>query len=139
MIDLTIHGLMAIGKERPRYNFHTHTTYTPKKTQDYEKRIRQEFLEYHTLDEKYISEPLECKITAYYKIPTSYTKKRKKELIGQPCMNQKDIDNISKAIMDALNGYAYNDDRQIVKLEALKMYDENEDRIEISIREYIEE
>lgn len=33
-----------------------------------------------------------------------------------------DIDNLVKAVMDALNGYAYDDDRQIVVVEAVKYY-----------------
>jgi Holliday junction resolvase RusA-like endonuclease len=35
---------------------------------------------------------------------------------------QADIDNLVKLTMDALNGVAWNDDRQIVRLEAVKLH-----------------
>ena len=38
-----------------------------------------------------------------------------------------DVDNLSKFIMDAMNGPMYNDDSQVVKLVAMKIYDDNND------------
>ncbi len=37
-----------------------------------------------------------------------------------------DIDNLSKAVMDALNEVAYTDDSQIVALDAMKIYGPDE-------------
>lgn len=37
-------------------------------------------------------------------------------------MGKPDIDNIIKIVMDALNGYAYQDDTQVVQLDARKEY-----------------
>lgn len=41
------------------------------------------------------------------------------------CCPQKkpDTDNIAKIVLDALNGLAYPDDKQVVELQVLKTYD----------------
>jgi hypothetical protein len=41
-------------------------------------------------------------------------------------MNNKDCDNIAKTVLDALNGVAYNDDKQIIQLEVGKYYIQDE-------------
>ena len=43
-----------------------------------------------------------------------------------------DIDNVCKVVADALNGVAYNDDRQIVYTEISKRYDDMP-RMDVSI------
>ena len=139
MIYLKIDGLKAIGKERPRFNFQTKRTYTPTRTENYEKRIRHEFMQKYDLMNCYLSEPLECKIRAFYKIPVSYSKKKKQECIGQPYQHKPDCDNIAKAVLDALNLYAYKDDKQIVKISVEKLYSEEEDSLEIEIKSILEE
>ena len=44
-----------------------------------------------------------------------------------------DIDNIMKVVLDALNGVAYFDDKQVCKVNFIKMYSE-EPRLKILIR-----
>lgn len=132
MIFLKIDG-KAIGKGRPRFNFRTKRTYTPENTRKYEELIRKEFWKKYTLCDTYLTEPLECKIKAFYKIPKSYTKKKRNECINQPYQHKPDCDNIAKAILDALNLYAYKDDNQIVKLSVEKWYTELDDYVEIEI------
>lgn len=44
-----------------------------------------------------------------------------------------DIDNLQKAILDALNGIAYKDDSQIVKLHSEKHFDRENPRVYIKI------
>ena len=44
-----------------------------------------------------------------------------------------DCDNLSKAVMDALNGIVYDDDSQIIKITTEKFTDKNNPRIEIEI------
>ena len=48
-----------------------------------------------------------------------------------------DIDNITKIILDALNGVAYKDDAQIVELKAKKIYGES-NKIYVQLEEVIE-
>ena len=50
---------------------------------------------------------------------------------GYAC-KKPDADNIAKSVLDALNGFAYNDDNQIVCLTVQKLYDTNA-RVEITI------
>jgi len=77
------------------------------------------------------------KIVAYFKPPTSASKKLKEELIKNQIgyVHKPDTDNIAKIIADALNELAYKDDNQITKLEVTKLYGE-EDRVEVEI-EYL--
>jgi len=69
--------------------------------------------------------PLEGNIYAkfdfFVPMAPSWTKKKKNEKLGKFCDNNKDIDNYCKAIMDALNGIYYVDDKQIVMIRA-RMY-----------------
>jgi len=52
----------------------------------------------------------------------SWSKKKKAEYDGQWCDSNSDIDNLQKAVLDSMNGYAYDDDRQIVDIHAVKKW-----------------
>lgn len=116
------------GKARPRFSQKTHTVYTPKNTADYEKRIRNAFRECQGECKKL---PSDCyafvKIQAQYPIPQSWSKRKKKEAIAGLIMptTKPDGDNILKVVLDALNGLAYDDDKQVVKMCIIKAYGVN--------------
>lgn len=116
------------GKARPRFSQKSHTTYTPKSTADYEKRIRNAFREFQGEWQKL---PADCyayvKIRAQYPIPQSWSKRKKKEAIAGLIVptTKPDGDNILKVVLDALNGLAYEDDRQVVKMGIIKVYGVN--------------
>lgn len=107
---------------------------TPENTVLYENLIKASFLS--SCDQKYFDkEPLEMCITAYFSIPKSTTKKDrtliatgKKFPIKKP-----DADNIAKVICDALNGVAYGDDTQVVKLTIIKCYTNEEPKVSVEI------
>mgnify|MGYP002866505950 CR=1 FL=1 len=109
------------GKARPKVNTVTRSAYTPKKTRTYEAKIKgcyslQGGVKYEGA--------VRVRIIAFFKIPKSYTKK-KRELIeaGKLLPTKKpDGDNIAKAVFDALNGVAYDDDKQITSYEVMKRY-----------------
>lgn len=95
------------GKERPRASRNGHF-YTPKATHDYEDLVRYNAkFEYAKVSED--ARPLECPvrvdILATYKVPKSYSKKRKEAcLSGAELPTKKpDSDNIVKAILDGMN------------------------------------
>lgn len=69
---------------------------------------------------------LSLALTAVFPIPVSYSKKRRAAAEGQAVFPTKrpDADNIAKAVCDALNGTAYGDDAQIVRLQVKKVYGE---------------
>lgn len=114
------------GKGRPRV-VHVNgvsRTYTPEKTARYENLVQ---LMFRNACREYIAEgPAGMRIEAYFSIPKS-TSKRKRELmlVGMIRPTKKpDMDNIAKIICDALNGLAYRDDSQIVRLSLDKRYAE---------------
>ena len=132
--ELTIFG-QPVGKARPRFT-HTGHTYTPQATKDYEELVRYTFISGYP-KAKPIEGAVRAKITAYIKIPDSYSLKRRNELIGKYYTKKSDVDNIAKIILDALNGLAYNDDKQVVKLEVIKKY-ASEGYTEIEMEEIYE-
>jgi Holliday junction resolvase RusA-like endonuclease len=122
MISFEILG-KPLGKARPRVNTYTGVTYTPTKTVNYENFVKLCFIQkYRNFTP--LETALKIKITAFFEVPTSYSKKKKRELIGQPCTKKPDIDNVVKIILDSLNKLAYKDDNQIAKLEIEKLYGE---------------
>ncbi|WP_178381961.1 RusA family crossover junction endodeoxyribonuclease [Paenibacillus sp. P32E] len=74
----------------------------------------------------------------YYKIPSDFRvadKKLAREGKKRPAVKP-DIDNVAKALMDALNKIAYRDDNQVVGLHTNKYY-ADEAKIVIHIEEWI--
>lgn len=130
-LELEILG-EPVGKGRPRFS--RYGTYTPQKTKDYEEYVKQCYKNKYNIKQRPTEKPLNAKITAYFKVPTSYSNKKKKELIGQPHAKRPDIDNIIKIIFDSLNGLAYKDDNQITKIEVEKLYGE-EPKVVLEIKE----
>ena len=121
------------GKGRPRF-FRGHAV-TPAATRDYEKKVK---IEYEKQGGKLFETPVRVNITAFKKIPKSYSKKRRKAIldgIEQP-VTKPDVDNICKIILDALNGVAYKDDTQVIRLAISKKYTESTERIEFEVKKY---
>lgn len=115
----TVHAA-PIGKGRPRVT--RFGTYTPEKTRLYERFVQKE---YAAQCESYrfpSGAPLSLHIVAFCSIPTSYSKKKRAALRGYPHTKKPDIDNMAKAIMDALNGVAWEDDAGIAQLHVSKVY-----------------
>lgn len=118
----------AVGKGRPRVTrrggkIHT---YTPEKTRLFEDAIRFELLA-STCEAMPIYDagiPLKAEVKIGTKIPSSYSKKKKQKCLDGEIVPTKkpDIDNILKAIFDAMCGFAMADDSQIVEVVAEKLY-----------------
>lgn len=113
------------GKGRPRFSRASGRAYTPKDTAVYENWIKVCFLEKYP-GFKPLETPVGVSIVACYAIPKSFSKKKREAaLIGSICPTKKpDIDNIVKC-MDALNGVAWKDDKQIVTEKVTKKYGED--------------
>lgn len=139
MIKFTYHG-EAVGKGRPRYSRrgeYVHT-YTPQKTKNFEDALRFEFMasncEAMPVYDREVA--LKAKVLVGVQIPKSYSKKKQalcRDRFISPS-KKPDIDNILKAVFDALNGYAFADDVQIVQVYAEKVYAE-EPFVEVEIDE----
>ena len=120
------------GKARPRFNTYTGRTYTPSKTGAYEKLIA---LCFKQAGGKKLTGAIEIKIECFYQIAKSYTKATKAlmEKGEIQATIKPDLDNVAKAVMDGLNGIAFDDDKQVVSLKVSKRYD-CEARIEVEVR-----
>lgn len=139
------------GKARPRFARRGRyvSTYTPKETQSYEALVRYCAVSARQKEKvRPISADMSLDIKAYFKIPKSYSKKRKDRCLkGDERPSKKpDSDNIAKIILDGLNpkmrlNHAthkaenvqeglYRDDKQVVSLHVEKWYGE-EPKVEI--------
>lgn len=123
MIDIVFHGT-PIGKSRPRFG-RTKTggvvTYTPQKTRDYERALKS-FAQVAMIGKTVLEGPVKVTITAYFshKTKTGWH-------VSRP-----DLDNIIKAVLDALNEIVFDDDAAVCEIVASKKYD-NEERIEVQV------
>ena len=122
-----------VGKGRPRVvqrNGFTHT-YTPEKTASFENLVK---LCYNDQANRLQFDPeaeLAIRIEAMFSIPKSASK-RVKDMMRLGIIRPKkkpDLDNVLKAVADALNEIAYHDDSQIVYVEATKKYSEQPETI----------
>ena len=109
------------GKGRPRFG--NGIAYTPDETRDYEMYVKQCYLN----SQKKINlteNPIKIRIVANYKIPSSFSKKKRSAAMSGVIKPTKkpDCDNIIKIICDALNLVAYKDDKQIVECSCIKRY-----------------
>ena len=124
------------GKGRPRFARRGKyvSAYTPKTTVEYEKTIKDAFLEQcvDQYDKEY-SGPIKVSIWAFFEPLKSYSKKKRLELIETPHLKTPDADNIAKSILDALNGIAWKDDSQISDIDIHKYYDK-EDKVVVEIK-----
>lgn len=120
-VKFTVPG-KPTGKGRPRFNRKTGRTYTPKGTADYERVVKKAYLS--ASSGVCLNGPIRAKITACYSIPMSWSnKKMEAALAGHILPTVKpDLDNVAKAVLDALNGIAYDDDSAVVQLIICKSY-----------------
>lgn len=118
-----------VGKARPRVvDGHA---YTPGKTKAYEQEIRLAYKQFakgrcDKLAKFDKDEAIALYVTCYYRIPKSASKAKKARMMSweEKPRKKPDLDNVLKIVADALNGYAYYDDCQIVIMGANKRYAE---------------
>lgn len=111
-----------IGKARPRFTRSGHA-YTPQKTKDAEELIA---AAYRAAGGRCIPKgvPVELEVLARFPIPKSFSQKKRGAVLDSEILPTKkpDADNILKLVADALNGVAYEDDAQVVRMEVCKEY-----------------
>ncbi len=120
---------LPIGKGRPKFGRvktksgkEFTTAHTPEKTVEFENLIR---VEYRTqCPDTYLHGQLSADIVAFFPIPKSTSKKKAAEMLAGSILHTKrpDGDNIVKAILDALNSTAYDDDSAVAVLRVEKRY-----------------
>ena len=106
-------AVRPLSKGRPRFVRKTGHTYTPKETLNYEKEIAQLYN-----GPKFAEGPIWVSLTFdQYKTTIEI-----KEMDAETTLSKLrgDIDNYAKAILDGLNGVAFTDDKQIMRLDLRK-------------------
>jgi len=120
MITFEIPGRIQ-PKQRPRFS--KGHTYTPKKTMDYEKHVKQSY-PYDLM----MTGQLKIKIIIYYEVPKSASKALVEEMLAHNIRptgrHYGDLDNGIKTLLDALNGVTYEDDSQVVEIIARRYFGE---------------
>lgn len=113
-IKITIPG-RPVPKARPRLGMRGKTAYiyTPPKTKEYEELVGWTA---KAAGCRPIEGPVEVELWCYTK-------------------GRADVDNLSKSILDGLNGVAFDDDSQVVDLHVYKRKVKTDERVEIMIRE----
>jgi len=101
----------------PRPRFSKYGTYNKKEYTQYKQKIA---WMYKSKGGSLYDGIVNIKIDFFFMVPKSWSKKKKE------CMDEylpkADVDNLAKAVLDALNGIAYEDDRQIQSLFVRKQY-----------------
>ena len=129
-----------VPKGRPRFRRTKTfiTTYTPKKTLDFEDIVRQD-----SKKSMGTMEPLETPISVYLyfrlPIPQSYSKKRTEACLSgsERHIKRPDLDNLAKSVLDGMNGVVFKDDSQITSLHCTKVYS-NVAGVNILVKEDLE-
>nr|DAF84578.1 MAG TPA: Endodeoxyribonuclease RusA [Myoviridae sp. ctY1522] len=121
VMDFFVPGI-PVGKQRPRVT--RHGTYTPEKTKDYELRVGRCYCSKTNVRREDYTCPVKMMITVFVAPPHSMSKSMREKALQNAFAPTKkpDIDNVAKSILDALNGLAYQDDKQVCDLSIRKLY-----------------
>lgn len=110
------------GKGRPKFTRSGHA-YTDDKTRNYERFVAACFRKKNREWRTDSGSPVSMFVTAFYKIPKSWTKAKKQAAMdGDITPGKPDVDNIAKIVMDSLNKLAYLDDKQVNRLSIRKQF-----------------
>lgn len=119
MIQFEINGI-PIAWKRPGRNNKTGAIYDQQKLQKDQLRwyLRSKF------KEQPIKSPVEVSLSFYLPMPKSASGPRKKDMLHGVLhhMSRPDVDNLAKFYLDAMTGVIYEDDGQICKMKAEKLY-----------------
>lgn len=117
------------GKKRPRFarNGGHVRTYQPKEDKEREALIAACYMR-EAMASSQMLKPYEggivIEITSVFMPPTSWSKAQRAD--PGPMLSKPDADNIAKSVLDALNGIAWRDDKQIVDIRSRKQWGEHD-------------
>ena len=125
-----------VAKARPRAT-RRGVVYTPKTTVEAERNIREAFLDRMEHNFKPLETPVAVSLCFYFAQPKGTSKKVFDESRGKARPKKPDIDNLIKTVLDALNGVAWKDDNQVVRVEAEKLNGGTKGFTEVTICEVL--
>ena len=132
MIVFSVPGKPA-GKERPRFA-KSGAVYTPTKTKEMEMLIA---AYYRAAGGRNLGAvPVGIVIEMVYGIPKRGTKEELAKIRAgkRVPMSKPDCDNCAKLVCDALNGVAYDDDRQITQIGVFKRFCRDNEQPHVEVR-----
>ena len=118
MISFIVPGI-PVAKGRPRFARVGKgvRTFTPAKTVRFEERV---MLAAQAAGVTMLTGPVEVSISAIFGMVGPPRKRKPRE--AQWKATRPDVENVAKAVLDALNGIAYRDDAQVVSLFVTKRF-----------------
>lgn len=138
-VEFTVPG-EPTAKGRPNFYEDKRTgkrhAVTPAKTVEYENLVKLEYQRQCGRARFPDEAMLAATLTAYYGIPGSASKRRKAAMLAGVLRPTKkpDVDNVIKAVLDALNHLAYRDDVQVVELTFHKLWSDRP-RVEVVLED----
>ena len=131
LITFKVHGT-PVGKGRPRFSTRGGyvRSYTPERTRDWECHVS-DVAHGAMLNAGAVPtyDAVRVIVDAYYPVPASYSKKKREACISGEVkpMTKPDIDNVVKALLDAMNKVVFVDDKQVVNVQATKHYTDQDE------------
>lgn len=117
-----------VGKGRPRSTVIAGyvRVYSPPKTEAYERMVAT-YAKLAMGSALPLEGPLSASLLFRHSVPRSYSHRRRRAILAglEPYLGRYDVDNLTKSVLDALNGLIFHDDKQIVRLNVLKRPDAN--------------
>jgi Holliday junction resolvase RusA-like endonuclease len=139
-VSFTIPG-QPVAKGRPKFARQGGyvRAYTPEKTVAYETLVKLAAGE-AMAGEQPMHGPLSVMLRRYVQIPMSTTKRDRARIAAGEFypVKKPDVDNVLKAVTDAMNGIVYDDDAQIVTVMVTKLYAETP-RAEVGVMRLVAE
>ncbi|MDQ7231090.1 RusA family crossover junction endodeoxyribonuclease [Staphylococcus haemolyticus] len=119
-----------IGSPRPRFRNTGRfvQTYMPASYTKHKDFIREQ------MPNVLLNGNLKVTLSFYFKVPKSWSNRKKLLAIGQYKRTKPDIDNLIKTVLDAANDHLWKDDNQIVEIHSFKQYAE-EPKIILEVEE----
>lgn len=114
-VEFVVHG-DPVGKARARKG-KGGRFYTPPKTAEYERRIKQTAQAAMAGQSKAVG-PVLVELTLFFALPS---RTRKKYRVTGPHTKKPDIDNVAKCLLDGMQGLVYYDDKQVCSLSVAKI------------------
>lgn len=138
MITFIVPG-KPVGKGRPRAAARGKhiTLYTPQKTANYESTVALAANQ-AMAGNPLITGPVEALMTIVLPVPVSWSKRKQADALAGTVMptSKPDMDNVVKAIFDAINGIVWTDDVQVVGLRVRKVYGAIP-RVQVTVSPYV--
>lgn len=133
-IQFTVRG-KAVPMQRAGRNYKTGRSYIPAESAEYRQRIQSAYKASIDEGDEPFAQSIPLSMTIVVTLPLqvkkSWTKDKRQQAedgeLEPVSKNTGDVDNYAKAVQDALNGLAYHDDSQIVRLTVRKRYQDLSD------------